>query len=123
MLSYIYLNKTAALLEAPLMIGAALAGADKSVISVMEDVGEKAGLAFQIQDDILDVTGEEAEIGKPVGSDARNQKTTYVTLLGLKEASEQVKLLTAEAIRMLKELPGDSTFLAALLAYMAGRTS
>ena len=123
MLSYIYLNKTAALLEAPLMIGAALAGADKSVISVMEDVGEKAGLAFQIQDDILDVTGDEAELGKPVGSDARNQKTTYVTLMGLKEASEQVKVLTAEAIRLLGSLPGDSAFLSALLAFMAGRTS
>lgn len=122
-LSYIYLNKTAALLEAPLMIGAVLAGADRQTAAAMEDIGEKAGLAFQIQDDILDVTGTAEEIGKPVGSDARNDKTTYVTLMGTEEAAMQVKKLTAEAIRMLQELPGDSTFLAALLAFMAERRS
>ena len=122
-LSYIYLNKTAALLEAPLMIGAVLAGGDRQTVAAMEDIGEKAGLAFQIQDDILDVSGTETETGKPVGSDARNDKTTFVTLLGEEGAAREVKILTAEAIRMLQELPGDSTFLAALLAHMAGRRS
>lgn len=122
-LSYIYLNKTAALLEAPLMIGAVLAGAGKSVVSALEDIGEKAGLAFQIRDDILDVTGQEEVLGKPVGSDARNGKTTFVTLLGLEEAGRQVDALTSSAVRTLNELPGDGTFLADLLVFMAERAA
>ena len=122
-LSYIYLNKTAALLEAPLMIGAVLAGAGKSVVSALEDIGEKAGLAFQIRDDILDVTGQEEVLGKPVGSDARNGKTTFVTLLGLEEAGRQVDVLTSSAVRTLNELPGDGTFLADLLVFMAERAA
>lgn len=79
-LFYIHKNKTAALIEAALMIGAVLAGADGAQVTAMERCGEKLGLAFQIQDDILDVTGNSEELGKPVGSDAKNSKQTYVAL-------------------------------------------
>ena len=80
---FIHKNKTSALIEACMMIGAVLAGASKEDVMAMEECGEYIGLAFQIQDDILDLTGDEEEIGKPVGSDEKNHKTTYVTLKGL----------------------------------------
>ncbi len=80
---FIHKNKTSALIEACMMIGAVLAGASKEDVLKMEECGEYIGLAFQIQDDILDLTGDEEEIGKPVGSDEKNHKTTYVTLKGL----------------------------------------
>lgn len=76
MVDYIYVNKTSALIEASLMAGAALAGIEE--LTDVESIGRKIGLAFQIQDDILDVTGNEKELGKPVGSDEKNHKTTYV---------------------------------------------
>lgn len=77
---FIHHNKTSALIEACLMIGAVLAGASDEQVHHMEQCGRKIGLAFQIQDDILDITGTEEEIGKPVGSDEKNHKTTYVVL-------------------------------------------
>ena len=120
-LDAIYLHKTSALLEAALMIGAILAGADKGEVTCMEQIGAKIGLAFQIQDDILDVTSTAEELGKPVFSDEKNHKTTYVTLMGVEEASRQVQKLTDEAICLLDSLPGDKDFLRSLLLYMASR--
>ena len=120
-LEYIYLNKTSALLEAPLMIGAVLAGAAEEAVAVMEQVGRRTGLAFQIQDDILDQTSTTEVLGKPVHSDEENQKTTYVTLLGLDAASETVQTLTAEAVAALAQLPDANPFLKELLLYLAGR--
>lgn len=121
MLDYIYLHKTAALLEAPLMIGAILAGADKGSVSCMEQIGRKMGLAFQICDDILDVTSTTEVLGKPVFSDEKNQKTTYVTLMGVEGAKEEVKRLTDEALQLLDTLEGDKAFLAELISYLAYR--
>lgn len=121
LLDYIYLNKTAALLEASLMIGAILAGAPQEDIKMLEQIGNRIGLAFQIQDDILDVTGTTEELGKPVLSDEKNQKTTYVTLFGVEEAKAQVEQLTKEAQQMLLCLPGDKEFLREMLDYLALR--
>lgn len=121
-LDYIYTKKTAALLEAALMIGAVLAGADEKAVFCMEQIGRKTGLAFQIRDDILDVTADEAVLGKPSGSDEKNGKTTYVTLFGVKKAEDEVRRLTEEAKMHLDELPGEHDFLSWLLLRMAGRT-
>ena len=89
MLLYIYENKTSALIEASMMVGAALAGASDEKIRGMEQVASKVGLAFQIQDDILDVTSTTEELGKPVHSDEKNQKITYVTLYGIEQAAKK----------------------------------
>lgn len=131
-LDYIYLNKTSALLEAPLMAGAVLAGASEEEIGLMEQVGRLTGLAFQIQDDILDQTSTTEELGKPVHSDEKNQKVTYVTLRGISGAAAQVQQLTDEAVQILdsvilKKGLGEKTeqdagaFLRELLLYMALR--
>ena len=121
MLNYIYLNKTAALLEGSLMIGGILGGADEKETAVLEQIGTKIGLAFQIQDDILDVTGTMEELGKPVFSDEKNHKITYVTLLGKEEASRRVQNLTEEAVDLLHTLPGEKEFFSQLLYYLAFR--
>ena len=81
----------------------------------------KAGLAFQIRDDILDVTSSLEELGKPVFSDAKNQKTTYVTLYGEEKAEEIVQELTREAMEILEKLPGEKDFLMELLRWLALR--
>lgn len=90
-LNFIFRLKTGALLEASIMIGAILAGADESDIMICEEIGTDVGLAFQIQDDILDVTGDAGILGKPVLSDEKNNKTTYVTLYGLNKAHSDVE--------------------------------
>lgn len=102
MLEEIYLKKTSALLEAAFMIGSVLAGAAPAETRAMEQVGRKVGLAFQIQDDILDVIGSEEELGKPLHSDEKNEKKTYVTLYGLQEAAGQVERLSKEALEILR---------------------
>ncbi len=109
-LNFIYRLKTGALLEAAMMIGAVLAGATEEQVRQMEQIAADIGMAFQIQDDILDVTSTQEELGKPIGSDERNQKTTYVTLEGLDVAREEVRRLSERAIAHLEALPGDSTF-------------
>ena len=121
LLDYIYLNKTATLLEIPLMIGAVLGGAGKKEISCMEQIGTKVGLAFQIQDDILDVTSTIEELGKTIFSDDNNYKTTYVTLFGIKDASRRVECLTKDAVHLLEMLPGEKEFLSQLFLYLAFR--
>ena len=120
-LDAIYLHKTSALLEAALMIGAILAGADKGEVTCMEQIGAKIGLAFQIQDDILDVTSTAEELGKPVFSDEKNHKTNLCYFNGGRRSFRQVQKLTDEAICLLDSLPGDKDFLRSLLLYMASR--
>ncbi len=107
-LLFIHEHKTAALIEAALMIGAVLAGADKERIAEMEQVGHVLGVAFQIQDDILDVTGTEAELGKNVGSDEKNNKKTYVSCMGLEAAQEEMERRYVEVIEMLEKYGEDS---------------
>ena len=88
-LLFIHENKTAALIQAALMIGAVLAGAGEKEIAAMESAASNIGIAFQIQDDILDVTSTEEVLGKPVGSDERNHKLTYVSLYGWKRQKKR----------------------------------
>ena len=110
-LDFIYRLKTGALLEAAMMIGAVLAGAGDEDVKRVSQIALNIGLAFQIQDDILDITSSQEVLGKPVGSDEKNQKTTYVTLNGLEAARVQVKALSDEAVREIRALPGTNVFL------------
>ena len=120
-LDFIYRLKTGALIEASLMIGAILAGADEVSVARMQEAGAKLGLAFQIQDDILDVTGSFEKLGKPIGSDAENEKATYVTFEGLEQAKKDVERLSGEAIKILDEFEGEHTFLHDLFFYLINR--
>ena len=121
LLLYIHKNKTAALIESALMIGAILAGASAQEVAAMEKVGENIGIAFQIQDDILDVTSSTEVLGKPVGSDEKNHKVTYVSLNGLEKAREDVRRLSEEAIGQLKKGPVRNLFLEQLVENLITR--
>ena len=120
-ITQIHTLKTAALMESSLMIGAILAGASEDQIGKMEHVARKTGIAFQIRDDILDVTSTQEVLGKPIGSDERNAKTTYVTLRGPEASEAEVKRLSEEAVGILKEMPGDTQFLEELLHMLTVR--
>ena len=118
---FIYRLKTGALIEASMMIGAILAGATDSEVALIEQVAAKIGLAFQIQDDILDVIGDEATLGKPIGSDEKNQKATYITFEGMDKSKADVARLTEEALDMLSSLNKNNEFLVELLRYLVYR--
>ncbi|MBR2765047.1 MAG: polyprenyl synthetase family protein [Blautia sp.] len=120
-LSYIYEKKTAALIEASMTAGAVLAGADEADTAVLLEAARKIGVAFQIRDDILDVEGDQAALGKPVHSDEKNNKTTYVTLYGLAEADRCVQKLSGEALALLSGLKADTSFLQELTRAMTTR--
>lgn len=120
-LSFIYELKTGALLESAMMIGAILAGASEEEIAVIEQAAKKIGIAFQIQDDILDVTSTEEVLGKPVFSDQKNEKTTYVTLFGLEKAKRDVEQISEEAIALLKGLQRENPYLEQLLQELIHR--
>lgn len=120
-LLFIHKNKTAALIESSMMIGAILAGASDEDIKSVEQVAYNIGVAFQIQDDILDVIGNEEVLGKPIGSDAKNDKLTYVSLKGLQTAKEDVAKLSNEAISMIKFYEEDNHFLSELTTYLIDR--
>lgn len=121
-LDFIFRLKTGALLEASLMIGAVLAGASDEQILTMEQIGRNVGLAFQIRDDILDVISTEEELGKPIGSDERNEKSTYVSLFGMQAAQNEVKRLSDDAIELLGSIPGDTSYFRELIRKMETRT-
>lgn len=110
-LSYIHKNKTGGLIKAALMNGAVIAGADESVVRKYELMGDKLGLAFQIMDDILDVTSTEETLGKPVFSDAKNHKVTYVTMYGLEKAEEEYLKLCKEVNALAGQLGGEGCFM------------
>lgn len=120
-LDFIYQLKTGALIEAAMMIGAVLGGANEEEVAQIESVAAKIGLAFQIQDDVLDVVGDEEVLGKTVGSDEKNQKATYVVFEGLEKAKEDVARLTEEAVKILRDLPYENRFLTELLRWMVLR--
>ena len=119
---FIHKNKTSALIEACMMIGAVLAGASKEDVMAMEECREYIGLAFQIQDDILDLTGDEEEIGKPVGSDEKNHKTTYVTLKGLEQSAKDVEEISKKAIEILARYDVGNRYLTNLIRFLIHRT-
>ncbi len=121
-LLYIHKNKTAAMIESSLMIGATLSGADPKSIDKAEAAGEKIGLAFQIRDDILDVEGQQGTLGKDIGSDEKNGKLTYVSLYGTAQAREDAEKFSREAAALLAPdgAEGDR-FLLSLIEWMITR--
>ena len=123
-LDFVYRLKTGALLEASMEVGAILAGADGATVAEMGEIAGRVGLAFQIQDDILDIAGTTESLGKSVGSDEKNNKTTYVTLYGMRASKEAVENLSDEALAMLAKYPGGQRGepLAELIASLVGRT-
>ena len=120
-LDFIYRLKTGALLEASMMIGAVLAGAEEKQLKKVEEMASAIGLAFQIQDDILDVTSTEEQLGKPVLSDEKNHKTTYVTLKGIDQARSDVAEISERAVSLLHEIPGSNPFLENLIYMLINR--
>ncbi|TCT16923.1 geranylgeranyl diphosphate synthase type II [Natranaerovirga pectinivora] len=120
-LIFIHEHKTSALLEAAMVVGAILAGANTEEIEKISKIGKKIGLAFQIQDDILDVTSSTKVLGKPVNSDEKNNKSTYIKFLGMDQSKEQVEILSKEAINELIDLNGDSEFLIKIIQYLINR--
>lgn len=120
-LLFIHGKKTAAMIESALMIGAILGGASEDEIRKMEQVGKNVGLAFQIQDDVLDITSTLEVLGKPIGSDEKNHKQTYVTLHGLEESKEEVRRLSQEAVEILRSFPRQNVFLEELVIQMITR--
>ena len=120
-LDFIYRLKTGALLEVSMMIGAVLGGADEQQVEAVEKMASLVGQAFQIQDDILDLTGTTEVLGKPVLSDEKNEKTTYVSLYGMEKAREAVRDLSAQAKELLWSLPGDHDFLEYLMDMLITR--
>lgn len=120
-LLYIYENKTGALIEASMMIGGVLAGASEAELEEIEKIGSDIGLAFQIQDDILDVIGDSELLGKPILSDEENGKQTYVTIYGVDKAKEKVAELSNQAVARLSALPYENSFLRELLIALINR--
>lgn len=121
-LVYIYENKTGALIEAAMMIGAILAGASEKDIVKVEEAAYNIGMAFQIQDDILDETATFEELGKPIHSDEESGKVTYVTIHGIDESGKEVSRLSNEAIAMLENMGEDAEFLVELTRSLIHRT-
>jgi geranylgeranyl diphosphate synthase type II len=120
-LDHMYHLKTGALVEASMMIGAILAGADSITIAKIESIAGDIGLAFQIKDDILDITSTPEVLGKPVHSDERNEKTTYVTLMDLDRAGSEVARISNRAIENYKALPYHNEFLKGLILKLVNR--
>ena len=120
-LDFIYDLKTGALIEASMLIGAVLAGASEKEQQVILQVAKDVGLAFQIQDDILDVTSDMETLGKPIGSDEKNHKTTYVTIRGLAQAQKDVEKISERALEGVASLSEKNVFLNELIRYLIHR--
>ena len=120
-LKEMYLKKTSCLLEAAAMCGCVLAGADDGAVQRASEYAKSVGLAVQIIDDILDCTADEKTLGKPVGSDAKNGKTTFVTLYGMQRAKEIAAELTDSALMLLDGFNGDTANLKELTKYLLNR--
>ncbi len=120
-LLFVYRTKTAALFEAAFMIGGILAGASNEDVKTLEKIGNHLGMAFQIQDDILDVAGDEDKLGKPVHSDEKNEKSTYAAIHGIDASRKQVRMYTEEALSCLNGFIGKPKFLTDLFIWLADR--
>ena len=120
-LDFIYRLKTGALIEASMLIGAVLAKAIEEEQQIIENVAGEVGLAFQIQDDILDVTSTLEVLGKPIGSDEKNHKATYVAFEGIEKAKEEVERLSVDAMDQISSLSEKNPFLIELLRYLIHR--
>ena len=122
-LTYIHNRKTGALIRASVVAGAIVASANEKEIKALAGFADGIGLAFQVQDDILDCTGDAEVLGKPIGSDAENGKSTYVTLLGLEEAIQKAEKLTADAVSALDVFGEKAEFLKNLAMWLVGRNN
>ncbi len=120
-LLFIHAHKTAALIQSSMMIGAILAGADEEDVQQLEKTAYHIGIAFQIQDDILDVTSTLEELGKPIGSDEKNGKLTYVAVHGMEKSRADVERLSEEALGILRDMPERNDFLEALVVSLITR--
>jgi geranylgeranyl diphosphate synthase type II len=120
-LEYIHSHKTACMIDSGFTIGAVLAGAPEEDIQRLHKIAYNIGVAFQIQDDILDVIGDSKELGKQVGSDEKDGKTTYVTLHGLEQASKDVRSLTDSALVEFDALSVQDDFLRSLIVQLVSR--
>ena len=120
-LKKMHLGKTGALFKAAIRSGAILAGANSEQLDALTIYAEKFGLAFQITDDILDVIGDEKNLGKPVGSDEKNNKSTYVTLTSIDEAKNLAQKAVDDAVDALKNFGAEADFLRELVKYLIGR--
>jgi len=120
-LEFIHLNKTAAMIEAALVLGGRVGGAAENHLTILRRAGRHLGLAFQIVDDMLDATADTATLGKTAGKDAKADKTTYVKVHGLPTARGRAEQETSAALAALRQLPGDTTFLVALTEQMLAR--
>ena len=117
-LDFIYRLKTSALIEGAMLVGAVLAGATQGEQKIIEQTAGEVGLAFQIQDDILDVTSTMEVLGKPIGSDEKNHKITYVTYEGIEKAKADVASLSEQAIARMESLVVKNEYLTELLRYL-----
>lgn len=122
-LRYLHLNKTGAIIRSACKIGAVMSGADSVEIKAVDEFSENLGIAFQIQDDILDVTGTEAELGKPIGSDAEEGKNTYVSLLGLQKSKDMSEEYSKKAKQALDIFGEKANTLKELTDYLTDRRS
>ena len=120
-LQKMHLRKTGALFKAAIRSGAILAGANENQLDALTTYAEKFGLAFQITDDILDVVGDEKILGKPVGSDEKNHKSTYVSLTSLDEAKNLAQKAVDDAVDALKIFDTRADFLREIVKYLIGR--
>lgn len=120
---FVHEHKTAALIQASMMVGAVLAGADEEAVLAMEKCAYNIGIAFQVQDDILDIVGDSKELGKQVGSDAQNNKQTYVTINGMEKSQKDVEALSKEAVDILNGFSGEHEFLEQLILQLIHRRS
>lgn len=120
-IDYINNLKTAALIEASMMAGAVLAGAEEENIECVEKIAKNVGIAFQIQDDILDVTSTTEVLGKPVFSDEKNHKSTYVSICGLDNSKKKVEEYSEEAIQLLDGIGEKNEFLKELIYKLINR--
>ena len=122
MRDFLYEKKTSALLEAAMGAGAILAGAGEAELKTVEQAASRLGIAFQIVDDILDVVGEEKALGKPIHSDEKNEKSTYVAAFGIEKARQEVDRLSGETVSLLKSLGRDTAFLESYVMWLRGRS-
>ncbi len=120
-LKKMHIGKTGALFKAAIRAGAILANADNKKISALTTYAENFGLAFQITDDILDVVGDEKNLGKPIGSDEKNHKSTYVTLTSLDTAKTLAENAVADAIDSIKNFGDNADFLRELVKFLITR--
>ena len=120
-LEFILLGKTAAMLSASFAMGAMLGGASAADVEHFRLAGRASGIAFQLVDDLLDLTADAAELGKPVGADAENGKSTYTAMYGVDATKQRIEALTIETVGHLRATKGDTAFLVELVRRMSAR--